>query len=196
MKSRLLILISVLSFTLFGCNKNKPVETESVTESITETETEINTETIYPDEVIYDERNYQYEHVMDEPSSTIHNMEDFKKITDYHAFYKDVDSFDVTIASDYVYSTTQQSIQSEINYLYWYGELVNGVMGISGTVKDETTWTIRYTYYDNAYINACPTATMLDDLFYVEPTSSRSETYNSFACFYITAIMVRRWTEL
>ena len=170
MKNKLLILIGVLSFTLFGCNKQKPVESESSFESETTTETETELEKTYPDEVIYDERNYQFEHKMDEPSSLIHDMEDFKKITDYHAFYKDVESFDVVIAPNYEYKTTQKTVESEINYLYWYGELVNGVMGISGTAKDSMTWTISYTYYDNAYINAYPTSVMLDDLFYVEPT--------------------------
>ena len=51
---------------------------ESETTEI-ETETESVTETVFPDEVTYDERNYQFEHKMDEPSSTIHNIEDFKK---------------------------------------------------------------------------------------------------------------------
>ena len=187
MKNRLLILLSIISFSLLGCHNQKPAETETSepetteTETESETETEIVTETVYPGETVYDERDYQYENKLNKPSQLIHNMEGLKKITDYHAFYKDVDSFDVTIASDYEYKTSKKTVESEINYLYWYGELVNGVMGISGEAKDESTWTISYTYYDNAYINAYPTATMIEDLFYVEPTSDRSSSYNNFA---------------
>ena len=176
MKNRLLIILSIALISLSGCNK-KPVESESESESETETITETETE----DSTIYDERNYEYVNKIEEPSSTIHSMEDLKKLTDYHAFYKDVDSFDVNLDFDYMYKTKQRTMESEINYLYWYGELVNGVMGISGTKKSSSTWTITYEYYDNAYINSRETVHPLDDLLYTEPTSNRSADYNDFA---------------
>ena len=163
--SKLLILISSSLVVLTGCNKNKPVEDSSSEEIID----------------VKDESEYEYTNKIQEPSSTIHNMEDFKLITDYHAFYKDATSFDVTIASDYVYSTRQKTVESEVNYLYWYGELVNGAMGIAGTKKDATTWTINYEFYKNAYMDGHPTSSMLTDLFYKEPTSNRDATYNNFA---------------
>ena len=176
--NKLFLLISVMLISLAGCqqrNDDSQKESESVSEesSVSESSEEIID--------VKDESEYEYENRIEEPSSVIHNMEDLKSITDYHAFYKDTDSFDVTIASDYLYSTKQKTVKSEINYLYWYGELVNGVMGISGTVKDETTWTINYQFYDNAVINGHPTTYMLRDLFYQEPTSNRDSDYNEFA---------------
>ena len=171
MKNKLLILLGVSLLVLAGCNKSN---------SSSDTDTN-ETESVETESFDIVERQYTYTNKITEPSSTIHNMEDFKLITDYHAFYKDVKRFDLTIASDYVYETTQKTVDSEINYLYWYGELINGVMGISGKEKDKNTWTIEYQYYENAVEDGRETAVRLDDLFYVEPTSDRSSDYDGFA---------------
>ena len=171
--NRVVVLLSFAIVSLAGCQK-KTTPSESIEES---TVSESSEEEVH----VKDESQYTYENRIEEPSSTIHNMEDFKLITDYHAFYKDTDSFDVTVAPDYVYETKQKTVDSEINYLYWYGELVNGVMGISGTKKNDNTWTINYQFYNNAYIDGHPTTTMLTDLFYQEPQSNRDAEYNDFA---------------
>ena len=133
------------------------------------------------EETYTDERNYTYTNRIVEPSSIVHNMSDLKAITDYHAFYKDADNFNVTIADDYVWSTTQRTVKTEIVYLYWYGELINGVIGVTGTQVDSSTWNIQYQYYQNAVIDGHQSKQLLKDLSYKEHTQTRSGDYNNFA---------------
>ena len=126
-----------------------------------------------------DESNYSYTNRIDEPSSVIHNMNDLSKITDYHAFYKDVNSFVVTL-DNYQYSTKQKAVKNEINYLYWYGGLVNGAIGITGSALDKKHWKIEFQYYHDNYIDGHATQKLLNDLCYEEPANKRPNDYDSF----------------
>ena len=166
------ILILVASLLLVSaCTTKKDTQTE------TETDTKDTSEVID----YKDERDFTYVNKLDLPSSTVHNTSELKSIIDYHAFYKDVESFDVEIASDYTYSAPTHKAYNEGCYLYWNTELVNGVMGIAINEKNTTTWTVSFEFYQNATINAKPTTTMVKDLAYVEPISNRSADYNNFA---------------
>lgn len=126
-----------------------------------------------------DESNYQYSNVLDKPNYLIHNMEELSSVVDYHAFYKDVNSFVVTL-SDYQYSTKKKTVASEINYLYWFGELVNGTIGISGEQLNKKQWKIKLTYYHDNYIDSNKTMGLLKDECYTESKDLRSDDYNSF----------------
>ena len=177
--------------TLTGCNKTpkQPSDSSQSEESITsepseiseESESILESESEEKEEIDIVEQNYTYENRLEEPSSVVHNVDELGEIIDYHAFYKDTDSFDVTIAEDYVYATSQKKAYNEGCYLYWSTELVNGIMGFAINEKDENTWNISFRFYENAVVDGHPTSTMLKDLSYVEPTSDRSEDYDNFA---------------
>ncbi len=171
MKNKLLKLTILSTLMLTGCISRHAPSSSSSESSNDSSEIE----------EYKDERDYTYVNRLEEPSSTVHNMYDLSMITDYHAFYKDVDNFDVTLASDYVYSTSQETVDSEMYYLYWYGELLNGVLGYKGREVNSTTWNIEYTYYHNAHVDGHPTRTMLKDLAYKQPVQTRSNDYNDFA---------------
>ena len=162
-----LIILSVLLLGLTACNK---ANNESTSGSVIEE--------VDPSRV---ENSYNYKNRLKEPSSTIHNIDDLMAITDYHAFYKDVTSFEVNLASDYTYASPQKTMENEINYLYWYGELINGMMGIYGEVKDSSTWTINYVYYPSAIKDGVATTTLKKDVFYKETSGLRNDQYNEFA---------------
>ena len=190
---RLLILSATFMLSLIGCNKtpkqpsdssqseesviSEPGEESEESEPVSIEESE--SEETYDFDIV--ERNYTYENRLEEPSNIVHNVDELGELIDYHAFYKDVSSFDVTIADDYVYATRQQKAYNEGCYLYWSTELVNGVMGFAVNEKDENTWNITFKFYPNAVQDGHPTTTMLKDLSYVEPTSDRSEEYDDFA---------------
>ena len=167
MKFNRLLLVSIISTTLLcGCfNKNKKNTSSSEEEEVKD---------------YIDEADYEYENKLPEPSNIVHNMDQLSHLVDYHAFYKDKKSFEVQIADDYVYSTSKKTVDSEINYLYWYGELVNGVMGIKGTAKSETEWTIKFKFYHDAYIDAEPNKVMLKNLAYGEHAQTRADNYDNF----------------
>ena len=157
-KPYLLLIVSLL--TLSGCNFTSEEESEA------------------PHDYI-DERDYEYQNMLVKPSDKIKNIDDFKAISDYYAFYK-INKFTVNV-SEYTFATSNKDLQQEMNYLYWHGELVNGVMGMTAKAKSRTTWEIRYIFYQNAFIDARETYPNMKDGFYQEPTSDRSETYNDFA---------------
>ncbi len=145
---------------LVGCNNN-PVESES-------------------EEPYIDENDITYENLIEEPSYTVHDINDLMAVCDYNAFYKN-ESFDVTIASDYEYASPQGEIYNEICYLYWNSELINGVMGITGEDNYDGTWTITYTFYHNAYIDTEQSYGVMTDLSYRPIEQTRSDDYNDFA---------------
>ena len=187
MNLRKLLILSSLVFVITGCQKTPKQPSES-SHSEESKETEESEGSIVSEEGDSEEENfeiieraYSYENRLEEPSSIVSNIAELAAFVDYHAFYKDVRQFDVTISEDYVYSAPQKKAYNEGCYLYWRDELVNGVMGISLTEKNQTTWTVDFTFYENAVIDGNPTTSMFKDLSYVEPTSDRSEDYNGFA---------------
>jgi len=102
-----------------------------------------------------DERDYGYTCFLEKPSDVVHNGEELKAICDYYAFYKK-ENFSVTIADDYQYSVkNKHNIKTELNYLYWNNELINGVMGMNA-VANGNKWDFTYTIYHNAYKDSTP----------------------------------------
>ena len=128
-----------------------------------------------------DERNYEFYNLIDEPDYTIHNMDDFMKVTDYNAFYKNP-AFTVNVADDYVYSTTQKTAKSELNYLYWYSELVNGVMGFSIHDNNNSTWTVTFEFYKDAYIDSNETYPLIQDILYEDVEIKELDSSTTFSC--------------
>ncbi len=126
-----------------------------------------------------DERDYDYENCLVKPSETVSNIDELEAIVDYYAFYK-VENFTVTL-SNYVYSTEFETIESELNYLYWHSELVNGVMGFNAEWSSADTWEFTYIFYKNAYKDSKPYFEKWTDLSYQTPTSDRTSDYDSFA---------------
>lgn len=122
------------------------------------------------------EKDFTYTNLLEKPSEVIHNIDDFTKIVDYNAFYKN-EEFTLD-ASDYTFSIADNSkhtLFNELNYLYWNDELVNGMMGISATAQG-TNWNIRLSLYNNATISSKPDLTQAPDIFYNE-NKDASKTY-------------------
>lgn len=127
------------------------------------------------------EKDFTYVNVLEKPSEVIYNIDDFTKIVDYNAFYKN-EEFTLD-ASNYTFSLpsrNQHTLFNEINYLYWNDELVNGMMGISGTAQG-TNWNITLTLYDNAIIPSNPVLRQAKDIFYSEKKDSGKTYISSFA---------------
>lgn len=144
-------------FTLTGCSPTNP----------------------YPEGT--SEKDFTYINVLEKPSEVIYNIDDFSKIVDYNAFYKN-EEFTLD-ASNYTFSLpdrNQHTLFNEINYLYWNDELVNGMMGISGTAQG-TNWNIRLTLYDNAIIPSRPVLSQAKDIFYSEKKDASKTYISSFA---------------
>ncbi len=156
---KITLLFSSLLF-LVGCSST-PSESES-------------------EEPYIDENDITYVNYIEEPSYEVHDITDLMAVCDYNAFYKN-ESFDVTIASDYTYSSPQGEIYNEICYLYWNSELINGVMGITGEDNGDSTWTISYTFYHNAYVDTAQQYSVMTDLSYRPIEQTRSADYDDFA---------------
>lgn len=113
-----------------------------------------------------DERDYGYTCYLDKPSDVVHNSEDLKAICDYYAFYKK-EEFSITVADDYQYSVVgENTLKSELNYLYWNSELINGVMGMNAIQANKNKWDFTYTIYRNAYKDSYKFFKNGTDVFY------------------------------
>lgn len=169
----LLSLVALLAIS--GCTvtqKTSEKESESVAESVE------SIESVQSEESSQEESESEvvipYENQIAKPSSLVHTMDDLMAICDYYAFYKITD-FKVEIASDFAYKTDQKTVKSEINYLYWNSELINGTMGITGTDNGDGTWSIHYVLYENAVVSTTQTKKLLKDLYYDAPSASLGE---------------------
>ena len=176
MKNINTLLALIALFTLSGCTITSNNSEKSSLESVVSEELSESTESSEPSEESSESESESevvipYENQIEKPSNIVHTMDELMAICDYYAFYKIAD-FKVQIADDFEFKTEQKTVKSEINYLYWNSELINGTMGITGTDNGNGTWSIHYVLYENAVVSTTPTKKLLNDLFYDAPTSS------------------------
>ena len=154
------LLLLVTAVSLIGCTPSKPNGNSNQSEP-----SQTGSDSI---------ARLEYVNRIEKPSSTVKTMAELAEIVDYNTFYHNPD-FKVTIASDFEYKTQQKAVKNEINYLYWYSELVNGTTGIMGTDNKDGTWSIHLTFYENAVVSTRPSRTLYTDLFYQEPEADLGE---------------------
>lgn len=196
----LIALLLALSLLLPACVVRDAEEKESGTEAFTTTAAVTVTETwedsTEPEETTspepepepepardyLDERDYLYGNKLAVPTATVSDIRELMAVCDYHAFYKD-ENFVVTLTDDYRYSTDAGDLESELNYLYWHSELINGAMGLTAAKgkTDPNKVLVTYVFYHNAYVESEPYFTAWTDVAYREPNGNRGADYDDFA---------------
>ena len=160
---KLILLLPFLLLPLTGCDKDIPLPTPSEPDV-----TDGN-----------DERNYRYTNKLVKPSFTVSNMKELSAAVDYCAFYK-IEYFDITL-NNYVWSTRNNVLKEELNYLYWYGELVNSVMGMNAQAIKNNVWRFQLTFYKNAYKDTEETKVQLNQIIDFKFAGDRDDSWNNFA---------------
>lgn len=173
MKKLILALLPIFLLTSCGQKHNESTDNE---ESSSEESFDI--DHYYYDRDVVDENDFEYEHKLQAAPQEADSYFDVMKIVDYHAFYK-MPSFDIKLTTSFAETINKNEFIGEI---YWrHSELVNGVMGIDGQQKDNTTWHIEFELYENAKNSYSPAYFLGSDLAYAEPLNDGVTYTNTFA---------------